>query len=145
MAKDYKKGADYRFYYNSGSYGTPTWVLVKAVGDIGFDPNFDDVVVPERGANTGHLNGEADPTATFPLFEDSEDTSVTALIAAIYSGAMVHIAIASGPIATTGTKYVHFEALLKAPLGANRSDPSTYDVTAYKHANSENDYLRVTV
>jgi hypothetical protein len=145
MAKDYKKGHDYRLNYNGGAYASPTWVTIKACGDIACDLNPDDVVVPERGANTGHLNGEPDPSFTFSLYEDAGDANVEALIAAIYSGAMIHLAVSNGPIATSGTKYLHMECVLRAPVGANRADPATFDVTAMKHANSDNDLVRDTV
>jgi hypothetical protein len=145
MAKDYKKGASYVLNFDTASsWASPTWVTIKACGDLGCDPNPDDVVIPERGSDTGHLNGEKDPSFTFNLFEDAGDTNVETLIAAIYSGAMVHLALSRGPIATAGTKWVHMECVLRAPLGAARPDPSAYDVTAYRHANSDNNLTRVT-
>ena len=144
MAKDYKRGADYILSLNTGTYATPTWVTIKAVGDLACDPNPDDVVVPERGANTGHLNGEFDPSFTFTLYEDAGDTNVEALIAAIFAGTMKHLAVSRGPIATSGVKWLDLECVLRAPLGANRGDPSSYDVSAFKHANSDNNLRRNT-
>ena len=144
MAKDYIAGKIYRLYLNTGAYGSPTWVEIKAVGDIGSDFNPDDVVVPERGNDTGHLNGEPDPSFTFTLFEDAGDANVETLIAAIYAGTMKHLAVSRGVISTAGTKYLHMECVLRAPLGAGRGDPSSYDVTAMRHANSDNRLIRAT-
>lgn len=145
MAKDYKKGADYRLYLNTGSFASPTFVEIKAVGDIDVASNPDDVAVPERGGPTGHLHGEDDPAITFTLFEDSGDSNVETLIAATLSGALTRIAVARGPIATSGTKYWHLEAcLMGTNLGAARSDPSQYDVEARRHANSDNPMTRAT-
>lgn len=145
MAKDYQKGASYILYYDTAaSWGTPTWAEIKAVGDLSAELNPDDVVVPERGGNTGHMHGEGDPAFTFTLFEDAGDANVETLIAALYSGVQVHLAVSRGAIATVGTKWLHLECVLRAPLGANRADPSSYDVTANKHANSDNNLTRVT-
>lgn len=146
MAKDYKKGAKYRLYFRSGgTYGSPTWAWIKAAVEVSCDCNFDDVVVPESGSDTGHLKGEKDPTFTFTLYEDAGDTNVETLIAAIYDqDTMVHLAVSRGDIATSQTKWVDMECLLRAPLGANRADASSYDVTAYRHANSDNNLRRNT-
>jgi hypothetical protein len=145
VAKDYVKGSDYRLNFNTGSHGSPTWVQIKACGDVTADPNPDDVVVPERGMDTGHMNGEKDPSFTFTLYEDKGDSNVETLVAAIYSGAMVELAVSRGSIATPTTKYLMMECVLRAPLGANRSDPSQYDVTAFRHANSDYALTRNTV
>lgn len=137
MAKDYKKGADYRLYLNTGTYASPTWAEVKACGDITVANQPDDIEVPERGASTGHLHGEGNPQMTFTLFEDAGDSNVEAIIAALYAGTMKELAVSRGPIATVGNKYLRMESVLFADLSANRPDPSSYAVTAYKHANSD--------
>jgi hypothetical protein len=145
MAKDYQKGAGYRLNINTGSYASPVWSAIKGVGDIGVNPNPDDVAVPERGGNTGHMHGEQDPEITFTLYEDTGDTNAETLIAALHSGDMVHVAISRGLMATNGTKYQHMESCLFADLSANRPDPSSYQVTARKHANSDNNFARATI
>lgn len=146
MAKSYVRGADYIFYYDTaGVFGSPTWVEVKAVGDIDVKSNPDDVEVPERGMDTGHLQGEDDPSITFTLFEDTGDANVVLLIAALYSGASVHIAVSRGAIATTGARWWHLEACLQGVnLGAGRGDVAQYDVEAKRHANSANAMARGT-
>jgi hypothetical protein len=146
MAKDYVKGADYRLYYRSaGNYASPTWSEIKACGDVAAAPQPDDVEVPERGSATGHLHGEQNPQFTFTLFEDKGDSNVEALVAACYSGASVHLAVSRGLINTNGVKYLHMECALFADLSANRPDPSSYAVTAMRHANSDNGLVRATV
>lgn len=144
MAKNYIKGSEYLLYYNSGSYVSPSWNIIKACGDVAVDAAPDDIEVPERGIGMGHLQGEFNPTFTFTLFEDTGDTNVVAMIAAIYSGAQVELAVANGPIATSGTKWFRMESVLMAPMSANRGDPASFDVTAYRHANSDYDMTRNT-
>lgn len=138
MAKDYVRGADYKLYLNTGSYGSPTWTEIKAVGDIDVSSNPDDVEVPERGMDTGHLQGEDDPSITFTLFEDKGDTNVETIVAALYSGASKEIAVARGVISTTGVKYWRLEAcLMGVKLTAARGDAASYDVEVKRHANSD--------
>jgi len=145
MAKSYIKGASYKLYLNTGTYASPTWAEIKAVGDISVDKAPDDVEVPERGMDTGHLHGESNPTFSFTLFEDSGDTNVETLIAAIYSGAMKELAVANGAIATTGTKYLRMESVLMGSLSAARADVASYEITAMRHANSDYAMTRTTV
>jgi len=144
MAKNYIAGAKWNLYLNTGTRVTPTWVLIRAVGNVSGDNQPDDVAVPERGMGTGHLNGENDPLITFDLFLDTGDTNVETMVAAIYSGTMVEIAICPGPIATTGLKALRLESLLRAPVGADRADVTTYNVSAFRHANSDFDLTRFT-
>jgi stage V sporulation protein SpoVS len=144
MAKDYQKGADYRLYLNTGTYGSPTWVEIKAVGDITVNANADDVAVPERGMATGHLQGEDDPEITFTLYEDEGDANVETMIAAVYSGALKEIAVCRGSIASGGNKYVRLESCLWGANSANRSDPGQYEITARRHANSDYGLTRAT-
>ena len=144
MAKSYKKGADYRLYLNTGTRGTPTWAEIKACGDITVSPQPDDIEVPERGIGTGHLFGELNPQITFTLFEDSGDTNVETMLAAMFSGAMLEIAVARGAIATTGVKWVRLESVLMGENSAARGDVGQWDVTAQRHANSDYDLTRTT-
>lgn len=138
MAKDYIKGASYKLYLNTGSQASPTWALIAAVGDIDVSSNPDDVEVPERGMDMGHLQGEDDPAITFTLFEDAGDSNVETLIAALFSGALKEIAVARGAIATTGVKFWRLEACLMGVKNtAARGDTASYDVEAKRHANSD--------
>lgn len=146
MAKDYTKGASYKLYYRSGgNYASPTWSEIKACGDVAAAPQADDVEVPERGGPTGHLHGEQNPQFTYTLFEDQGDANVESLVAAIYSGDSVHLAVSRGAINTNGVKYLHMECVQFADLSANRADPSQYAVTAMRHANSDYGLVRATV
>ena len=147
MAKDYKRGDDYKLYLDTAdSWSTPTWAEIKAASELSVDRVPSDVEVPERGSDTGHMQGYADPVISFTLLEDVGDTNVETIIAAIHSGDMVHLAVSRGDIATATNKYWHMEAvLLGAPLSAGRGEPASYDVEAKRHANSDNTLTRETV
>lgn len=140
MAKNFIKGASYKLYLNTGSQGSPTWVEITKAGDIDLATNPEDVSVPERGTDTGHLKGERDPEITFNLMEDAGDTNVETIIAALdaNTNTLVELAVARGPIVTTGTKYWRQEScLMGVKLGAKRGDVAQYDVSARRHANSD--------
>jgi hypothetical protein len=144
MAKDYKRGADYILYLNTGSWASPTYVRIKAVDGLGCSANPEDVEVPESGSDTGHLHGEKDPEITGRLLDDAGDANVETLIAAIYSGAQVSLALSRGAIATTGNKFVRMECVLFAPLDADRGATGSHQFTAKRHANSDNVFTRGT-
>ncbi len=146
MAKSYTRGADVYLYYDTAaSFGSPTWALIKACGDIKVDPNFDDVQVPERSSDMGHMHGEKDWSFEFDLFEDTGDSNVVTLITAMWAGTQVHLGVTNGAVATSGTKLVHGECVLFASADGNRADPHTYKIKASKHANSSNNLTRATI
>ncbi|MCP4228870.1 MAG: hypothetical protein GY771_01810, partial [bacterium] len=104
MAKDYQKGDDYKLYFNTATYATPTWAEIVAADDIAVEINKSDIEVPERGIDTGHLQGKGDGTLSFTLMEDTGDTNVESMIAAVLTDAtMIHLAVSRGDITTTGT------------------------------------------
>lgn len=142
MPRDIAKGASYRLNLNTGSFASEVWAAVPSVGDLGVNPNPEDVVVPDRSTDTGHMHGNLDPEFTFTLYEDMLNANVETLIAALHSGAMTHLAVSRGSMAVDAVKFVHMESCLFADLSANRPDPSSYNVTARKHANSDNAFAR---
>ncbi len=145
MAKDFVRGADYKLYMNTGTQASPTWVEIKACGDIDLASNPADIDVPERGMDTGHLGGENDPSISFTLYEDKGDTNVETLIAASLSKVMREVAVSRGPIATTGTKIWRLEGLLVGTkLTAARGNVAEYDVEVKRHANSDFNLTRTT-
>lgn len=140
MAKQYIKGASYKGYLNTASQSTPTWVFIKQMGDIDLATNPEDVKIPERGTDDGHLKGERDPEISFNLMEDAGDTNIETMIAALDAAAntLVEIAIARGDITVTGTKFWRQEScLMGVKLAAKRGDVAQYDVSAKRHGNSD--------
>ena len=79
-----------------------------------------------------------DPVVTFNLFEDVQDTNVTALIAATLDGSLQHLAWSLGDITQSAVTYWELESMLIAPNTADRGEPSIYEVEARKHADAEN-------
>jgi len=147
MAKDYKRGIDLKLYHmSSGSWSTPTWTEVNAAGDIDVNENPDDISFPVRGIAMGHLRGQSDPAINFTLAYDKGDASVTAIVDAMTSGDVITLAVADGPIDTTGTVYHKMECVLMGrAMTAPTSGPATFAVSAFRHMNSDYDLTEVTV
>lgn len=146
MAKSYSKGLEYRLYLNTGTYALPTWVEVPQASEIGVNPNKADVEVPERGADTGHLHGKGNGMFSLTLMEDKGSTSVDTLVAALMDDSTpVHLAVSRGDLAVSGTVYYHAECcLLSGELSTDQDGVSAYDIEAYRHANSDNGFLKAT-
>lgn len=147
MAKQFIKGASYKLYLNTASHTTPTWAEITEAGDIDLATNPEDISVPERGTDTGHLKGERDPSITFNLMENTGNTNVETIIAALDAAAntLVELAVSRGDITVTGTKAWRQEScLMGVKLGAKRGDVAQYDVEAKRHANSDYAMSRVT-
>ena len=83
-----KTGDAYKLYrMTSGTFSSPVWTNgeLKGVGDLSVEFNPADIEVPERGTDTGHLQGHKDPSFNFTLFVKKNNTNVTALITAMES------------------------------------------------------------
>jgi hypothetical protein len=144
-------GLDMYLYRNTGSYGTPTWVVVENVRDLNGADSMAEADVSRRGtAVTGSGFKQNEPTLREMSFDwemvrDEADADFTALRTAYAARTLVEFAFADGAIATTGTNYFRIECKI---FGFERSEPlegpNTYKVTA-KPCYSANAPLLVTV
>ena len=140
MAKDFKRGDDYRLYLNTGSWASPTYVWLKSAVDLAVDEAPTDIAVEETGMSTGHLQGYGDPSITCTLNENRGDTNVATLLTAMRAGTMKEIALCNGPIATAGTNIYRLEAIATGfPLSASKGSVASWGVDFKRHANSDND------
>jgi hypothetical protein len=114
---------------------------VQGAQDITVSANADDVSASVRGLSAGHLRGQSDNSFTLSLAFDKGDASTNTLLTAMDTGSLVVLAIADGPIATVGTTYFQMQCVLmgrqlSAPAAGS---PATYEVTAMRHLNADND------
>ena len=143
MTKNYKKGDDYKFYLNTGTQSVPVWSLLKCVKDLQFDPAKADIVIEENGASDGHLHGYGDPLFSATIFEDAGDANCADIYDAADAGDMIEIALANGPIATTGTKFYRLESCVTgSPLSANKGEAASRAMEFRRHANSDFDLIK---
>jgi hypothetical protein len=102
-------GGEAVFYYNSGSFDSPSWNEIVNCGDLDIPDARTSVAAPIRlhWPFVGKLSGsrELGLSWTSQNKQGPNDTVTTALLQAYDSGNVVEFAVADGPIATTGTKF----------------------------------------
>ena len=103
-------GLDMYLYYNTGTYGSPTWTLIENVQDLTGPDSFAEANVSRRKVKFEQL----EPTLRKVSFEwgmiyDPSDTAFAALKANYAAKTLTEFAFADGPIATNGTIYLRIE------------------------------------
>ncbi len=118
------RGSAAGFYRNSGTYGSPTWVLILNCGDLDVTDAHDKVEVPLR-KNSGwklYIAGDTDFGIAFKMLYDPADTSQSALRTAYRSKAAIELLLLDGPVATAGSSGIRgtfqiFKFPRQEPLG----------------------------
>lgn len=146
MPRDFQKGDNYTLYkLMTGAFTSPVFTggVVSAISDLSVDLGTADVSFPERGFSTGHMHGQFDPKFSFTLMINKGDANSTALQNAIRDGSMITLAVGDGPLEapiSASRRYMMMECVLFGQqISVKRGDPATYEVTAMRHANSDND------
>ena len=103
-------GLDMLLYRNTGTNGSPTWVLIENVGDLTGPDSMDKIELPRRKtAIKQYEPGQRDISFEWDMIKDETDTQFTALRTAYAAKTLTEFAFANGPIATAGTKYFRVE------------------------------------
>lgn len=101
-------GRDQYMYINTGTYGTPTWALVKRCGDVelGLEKATSEVDTRE-GPSTKTVVGNRKVSLSFDYFLRKGGTADAVFAAyedSFYNDTPVECALMNGPIATVGSK-----------------------------------------
>ena len=117
-------GGEAKFYYNSATYGSPTWVLIENCEDLDVADSRTEVETKVRSQwpIIGHLVGGRKIALTWNGLKTklTTDSVTTALITAYENGTVTEFAVADATIATTGTKYRRMISVLSK---ADESQP----------------------
>lgn len=109
MAGEAFVGGEAKFYYNSATQASPTWVLIDNCQDLDMPDSRTAVAVQTRGVWpwVKNLAGARTTSITWSSVQKQEttDTVLTALIAAYDGGTVIEFAVADQAIATVGCKY----------------------------------------
>lgn len=109
MAGESYLGGEAKFYYNSATQASPTWVLIDNCQDLDMPDSRTAVAVQTRGnwPYVKNLSGARTTSITWSSIQKQEttDTVLTALIAAYDAGTVIEFAIADQANATVGCKY----------------------------------------
>ena len=117
-------GFNGKLYYNTGSYGTPTWTGIQNVGDINVTDERDvqDLPVRSMGSYMTHAVGLRKLTYAFQMVYDPADTAQAALLTAYAAGTTKDILVLDGPSSTAGSSgmraYFHISKFARQePIG----------------------------
>ncbi len=94
-----------KLYYNSGSYASPTWVLIDNVGDIDVTLESNEVPLNLRsgGGYEMFVAGLIKYGLGFKMMYDPADTAQTALRTAYFARTGVEFLVLDGPSGTAGS------------------------------------------
>jgi hypothetical protein len=139
-------GLDMDLYYNSGSNASPVWVPVSDCRDLTGPDSFAEADVSRRAAGFK----QTEPTLRDASFEwemvyDPADSAFAALKTRYAAKTLTELALADGPIATSGTIYFRIECkLFKFERNESLEGANLYSVSA-KPCYSQNAPSIVTV
>jgi hypothetical protein len=101
-------GLDMTLYYNTGTFATPTWVLITNVRDLKHGQALGEADVLIRGPTSGAKRKLTEPLLIEDVFNwemvyDETDTAFIALRGFKENRTMVEFAFMNGPVATSGS------------------------------------------
>ena len=100
-----RQGFDGYLYYNSASFGTPTWVPITNVKDVDLSMDATKIDASDRGSRWKKtLAGSIEAGVTFALTYDTTTAWYDVLHAAFVAGTTVDMAVMDGLIATAGSE-----------------------------------------
>lgn len=97
-------GFNGKAYYNTGSYGTPTWTLINNIGDLKVtnEATESEVDIRSGGGFTYFFAGQIKLGYEWNSIYDLSDTAIAALRTAYYARTPTEFAFMDQAIATTG-------------------------------------------
>jgi len=104
-------GLDGKLYYNTASFGTPTWTEITNVKDLDLpmEKSEADVTTRNNGGFRAVRGALKSATLSFGMVYDPTDTIWEAIRDAFMNNTTVEFAVADGAIATVGTEYFRAE------------------------------------
>lgn len=134
----YQAGHSFKAYYSTGSVSSPTWTELTDVEDVTEDNSINVATVKNRGSKYERgIAGQHIMAGTLRQTYDKASTGQLAILAAYEAGSVLPLAIADGPIATTGTIAMQLDALITS---FNRSqgldDAAVVESAFVPHGNS---------
>jgi hypothetical protein len=126
-------GDDFRLFWDSNDdFASPTWVEEVSIGDLGFDPQNEQVEIPIRIPVKVYKKGRGDWTLSFTMNYDKSNTFHMAVRDAITTGDPIHLAIADGDSMLTAD-YWHAWWMLSGSLDAALDSNATIEVEGKVH------------
>lgn len=97
---------DAKLYYNTGSYGSPTWTLICNVKDLTLNMSNGETDTTTRcgGGVREYVAGLSDISISFNMLYDTGDTAWEALRAAYFGKSSLEFLCLDGLVATVGSE-----------------------------------------
>jgi hypothetical protein len=98
-------GFNGKLYYNSGTYASPTWVLIDNVGDIEVTDATEKVEIPIRrnGGFKAYVQGLTDYGLAFKMVYDPADAAQSAIRNAKINRTPIEFLVLDQAVATAGS------------------------------------------
>lgn len=95
-----------KLYYNSGSYGSPTWVEVSLAKDVTLNLEKSDIDVTTRGSGgfTEYANGLIDASIEFSCLYNTADAAFQAVRDAFINKTNIEMLVLDGSTGTSGSQ-----------------------------------------
>ena len=126
-----KVGNDMKFYYNTGTNASPTWVLISMIGDLTVDISIGEAEIDLRITNW-MLSRPSKLSGSFSVAfaNDIGGTVYDALRAFALARTQAQFASANAAIATSGTEYFKAFGYFSAfPWAQPTQEVSSHDAT----------------
>ena len=106
---------DAKFYYNTGTYGAPSWTEIGNVKDLTLNMNKDetDVTTRSSGGFKEYVDGLIDASLEWGMLWDDNDAAFTAIQNAFFNKTAVEFAAMDGDIATSGSEGLRVTCMIK--------------------------------
>lgn len=135
-----KVGLECKLYYNTGTYGTPTWVEIVNAKDVSFPASKGEAETSRRGSKFKTRRGTLiDLSIDFQLIYEPGDAVFAALFSAFLNSTPVELLALSGPVGTVGSEGWRATCEIFKNDGAQALESAeTFDFSA-KPTHSEHD------
>ena len=129
----YVLGMNAKLYYNTGTYGSPTWTEISNVRDVTLSLERGDSDITTRGGGGWRQSVAtiADGSVDFQMVWDNTDTAFAAIKTAFIEATTVEFLVLDGSSSTTGNQGLRAEmAITSFNRNEGLEDALTVDVSA---------------
>ena len=127
-------GGNMKLYRNTGTYGTPVWVLMGDIGDVNI-PDMARTIAELKRRSSAFTVGLAALiqmiSIEFKFIHGLDATNFTALRTAFFAGTAEEWAVMDGLVATVGNQGLRCPVVIEQfPWQQNLEDVSDHDIVA---------------
>lgn len=143
----YQVGRDFKAYYDATGVETPTWIEMTDIEDVTEENSKSTATIKNRASKYEKaLAGQHTMSGTLKQTYDKTSTAQLALLAAYEGDTVFGLAIADGPIATSGTIAMQLDALITSHQRSQGiDDASSLENAFVPHANGSTSFPDIVI